>query len=219
VAGFLEISGTIKSGNIDETEGELDGRLDWKADKTTTFFVFKSEHEWIDGKRLSNEGLLHIRNVISLKKNLSFELFGQINYDKKILVDNRELLGAGIRYRIFRFDNSDVTIGSAYMFEREKYDLSENSVHPAEVNVNRWSNYVSVYLQITPAAQLAAVIYYQPMLDTFSDYRILSENSLTVVLTQLFSLSFNFRVRHDSNPPDGIKKTDTKTDVGIALKF
>jgi len=69
------------------------------------------------------------------------------------------------------------------------------------------------------SAHFGGVLYYQPIFNKFSDFRILSENSLAVALTELLSLSLNCRIRHDSNPPDGIKETDTKTDFGITLKF
>jgi len=219
IGGYLEISGTIQSGNAEKTEGALDARLDWKTAKTTTFFVFKSNHEWIDGDRLSSEGLLHIRNVIGLIENLSSEIFGQINYDKKILVDDRELIGAGLRFKILGFEKSDVTFGTSYMFEHEKYNLPNNWSHHKEVNVSRWSNYLSLFLEFGSHAHFGGVIYYQPVINTFTDFRILSENTLNVSLTQLLSLSLNSRFRYDSDPPDGIKKTDAKTDFGIVLKF
>ncbi|MCB0749900.1 MAG: DUF481 domain-containing protein, partial [Ignavibacteriae bacterium] len=219
LAGYLEISGTFKRGNTEKTEGNLDGRVDWKLNGLTTFFVFESNHEWVNTKRISNEGLLHIRNVTELYNDLKSEIFGQINYDKKILIDNRELLGAGLRYKILKFENSDVNLGTSYMFEHENYNLPENATHLSDVNVHRWSNYLSLYVKLNSTATLGGVIYYQPMFDDFSDHRILSENSLTVGITELISISVNFRIRHDSDPPDGIKKTDTKTNFGLAIKF
>lgn len=219
LAGFLEASGTIKTGNADKTEASFDGRLDWKVETTTTFFVFQSEHEWINGERSSNEGLLHIRNVTIVYDDLSSEVFGQINYDKKILIDNRELIGAGLRYKLFDFEKSDIIVGTAYMFEHENYNLPEDLIHPTEAKVSRWSNYISYYLHINPNVNIGGVVYYQPMFTNFSDYRLLTESSLTVKLTELLSASINFRLRHDFLPPDGIEQTDTKTDFGIALRF
>jgi hypothetical protein len=134
-------------------------------------------------------------------------------------VDDRELIGAGIRYKILRFANGDITLGTAYMFEKEKYDLPVDSIHPDEESVSRWSNYVAFYLQINSMVNLGSVAYYQPVFDRFSDYRILNENSLTVALTQRISFSFNFRLRYDSDPPAIIKQMDTNTNIGIVLKF
>lgn len=218
-SGFLEISGTVKTGNSEKTEAGIDGRVDWKTIGSTTFLVFESDYEWVNGRRSSDEGLLHLRHVRNLVNDLSLEAFGQVNYDKKILIKNRELVGAGIRYKLFDFEKSDIAVGTAYMFEHENYDLSKSVTHPAEVRVSRWSNYISFYLQFNPYVTFGGVIYYQPMFSNFSDYRLLNENSLMVRLTEVFSLSVNFKLRHDSIPPDGIKKTDTETNFGLTIRF
>lgn len=219
LAGFLELSGTVKTGNTDKTEASIDGRLDWKTGKTTTFIIFQSDYEWVNGNRSSDAGLLHIRNVTGLVNNLSSEAFFQINYDKKILVANRELIGAGLRYKLFDFEDGDIVIGSAYMFEHENYNLPNSSIHKSEVSVSRWSNYISYYFKMNSLLTIGGVVYYQPMFEKFSDLRLLNENSITVLITELLSISINFKVRHDSLPPDGIEQTDTKTDLGIALRF
>lgn len=219
ISGYIELNGTIKTGNADKTEAGIDGRIDWKTTNTSTFAVFESDYEWVDGNRSSDDGLIHLRHVRKLVDNLSFEAYAQINYDKKLLIKNRELTGIGFRYKLFDFEKSDIALGSAYMFEHENYDLTENSAHSAEVNVSRWSNYISFYFQFNPGVSLGGVVYYQPMFAQFSDYRLLNENSLTVGLTKVMSLSINFKVRHDSIPPDRIKLTDTETNFGIAVKF
>lgn len=219
LSGYIELNGTIKTGNADKTEAGIDGRIDWKTTNTSTFAVFESDYEWVDGKRSSDDGLIHIRHVRNLTDELSLEAFAQINYNKKILIKDRELAGAGFRYKFFDFEKSDIAVGSAYMFEHENYDLTKTAAHPAEVNVHRWSNYISYYLKFNTSVTIGGVIYYQPKFSSFSDYRLLNENSLTVGLTKILSLSINFKIRHDSKPPDGIELTDTETNFGIAVKF
>ena len=219
LAGYISVSGDIETGNTDNVEGNLNAGFDWKINNVTTFFIFESEHQWVDGTRFSNKGLFHIRNVIAHTNNLSTEVFGQINYDKNILVENRELIGAGTRYKLIDFEKSDITIGTAYMFEHENYDLPANAVHEGEVSVSRWSNYVSAFIKINSVLTFGGVIYYQPMFSSFSDHRILNESNLNVALGKSFSLSIDFRLRYDSIPPDGIKGTDTKTSIGIKYQF
>ncbi|MBL1214564.1 MAG: DUF481 domain-containing protein [Ignavibacteriae bacterium] len=219
VAGFISISGDIQTGNTDKIEGNLDGGIDWKIENITTFFILESEHQWIDGTRFSNKGLFHIRNVIALTNIISSEVFGQINYDKNILIAKRALIGGGIRYKLIDFKESDITIGSAYMFEHEKYDLPANALHEKKASVSRWSNYLSAFIKINSILTFGGVIYFQPMFSNFSDHRILNESNLDAALSNDFSLSIDFRLRYDSKPPDGIKGTDTKTSIGIKYQF
>lgn len=219
IAGYLELSGTVKTGNSEKTEGKVDGRLDWKSGGITTFFIFESEHEWINGDRFSNLGLFHIRNIIQLSERFKSEIFGQINYDKNLLIDNRELAGAGIRTMLFHTEDGDAAFGTAYMFEHEKYDLPINSSHESNITTSRWSNYLSLFIKINEVLNFGGVVYFQPMFSDFNDYRILNENRLNIILTEMFSFSVNFKIRHDSIPPEDIKKTDTKMNFGLRFRF
>lgn len=219
IAGYLELSGTVKTGNSEKTEGNVDGRLDWKSGNTTTFFIFESEHEWINGDRFSNLGLFHIRNIIQLSERFKSEIFGQINYDKNLLINNRELAGAGIRTMLFHTESSDAAFGTAYMFEHEKYDLPKNSSHESNITTSRWSNYLSLFIKINEVLNFGGVVYFQPMFSDFEDYRILNENRLNIILSEMFSFSVDFKIRHDSLPPGGIKKTDTKMNFGVRFRF
>jgi putative salt-induced outer membrane protein YdiY len=63
------------------------------------------------------------------------------------------------------------------------------------------------------------VVYAQPRFSNFNDVRILSENHLGVVLTEKLSLSINFALMYDSEPPDGIKNLDTNTKLGLTIKL
>jgi hypothetical protein len=46
VAFNLEITGAGKTGNVEELEAEVEGRIDWKTGRSTTFFVTENEYEW-----------------------------------------------------------------------------------------------------------------------------------------------------------------------------
>ncbi|MDX1701263.1 MAG: DUF481 domain-containing protein [Melioribacteraceae bacterium] len=219
LGGYMGISGNIKTGNTDKIQGNLEGRADYKTSNTTTFFVFETEHEWINDNILSGNGLLHVRNVISVGEKVKSELFGQINYDKSILLKNRELLGGGIRYLLFNSGKSDVALGTAYMFEHERYDLKSNAVHPNNISVSRWSNYLSYYIEFTKTIIMSGVVYYQPEFTDFADWRILAETNFELPITKVLSINMKFKMRHDSKPPDGRKKNDTNSNFGIAVRF
>ena len=129
------------------------------------------------------------------------------------------MLGAGIRFLIFESGKSDIAIGTSYMYEHEKYDLNNDAVHPNNINVSRWSNYLSFYVDFGVRVVLTGVVYYQPQFTDFSDLRILAETNFALPITNALSLNMKFKMRHDSMPPDGRKKTDTNSNFGIAVRF
>jgi hypothetical protein len=61
--------------------------------------------------------------------------------------------------------------------------------------------------------------YYQPYLQRFSDFRILSENRFQFRATE--SVSFNIRLsfRYDREPPTGVEAHDLEIINGLSYKF
>ena len=105
------------------------------------------------------------------------------------------------------------------MLEHEKYDLPPTAKHKVEQTVNRWSNYLTYFLNIKDGVYFSFVIYYQPRFDQFYDLRILNENNLSVAINNNLSLTVEFSLYYNSRPPDTIKDTDTKTKFGFAYSF
>ncbi len=216
---FIELSGTFKTGNAEQVILNVNGRMNWTSGKATTFFIFENEYEWAEGERLINEQLLHIRNTYGLNNLISSELYGQINLDKKLRINNRELIGAGLLFSLIHVKHHALRFGTSFMFEHENYNLPSDALHPRIVNGSRWSNYISVVQQFASKASLTGVIYYQPLMTSFSDYRLLNENTLNLPITTFLSFTVTVKIRYDSKPADGIKLTDTKTNVGIVFQF
>ena len=57
---------------------------------------------WDDGKRIFNQALLHLRHVQDLSDLIQTEVFAQTDFNKKRLLTERELIGAGLRFRILK---------------------------------------------------------------------------------------------------------------------
>jgi len=218
-SGLANISVSAKTGNKDIQEVDLEGRVDYQAEKFYAFAVAQGEYGWQGGKEFSNQALLHLRYVHNLSKKIKLEIFTQIDYNKARLLLFRSLGGLGLRFNIIKSKVSSLSYGIAGMTEHEKYDLPETAVHPVTTSVFRLSNYLAYRLKLNGNASVASVIYYQPKADEFKDSRILSENSLFVKISKKFGLSVEFNLRYDRKPPDGKKSLDTKTKFGFSIGF
>jgi hypothetical protein len=219
VSADIELSGEFKTGNTDELVIEMYGQVSWQMQKTEILVIFDNEYEWIDGLREINEQLIHLRTIYSLGGGWSTEIFTQVNLDQKIKILNRELVGSGLRYSYDLNKRSKVNFGSGYMFEHENYDLPSNAIHPDQVQVSRWTNYISVFHKIRPDISYAGVVYAQPMFTDFGDYRLLHESTLKTAVSDWLELVLSFKYRFDSKPADEVKQTDTETNMGIAISF
>ncbi|RJP69712.1 MAG: DUF481 domain-containing protein [Ignavibacteriales bacterium] len=213
-AGF-----SVKTGNSDYQLIDGDGRLNFNGGNYYTFLVFKSEFGWTNGKQFSNESLVHLRYVPSLSEDLQLEVFAQMDYDKSRLLLFRDLFGAGLRIKALKYEGYKLRVGSALMYEQEKYDLPVMAIHETKASVFRWTNYLSNEIDLHDNLKLLSIVYYQPQINKFNDVRILSENTLDISVSKNLSFYIRYNLRYDSKPPDGKAQTDSKSKFGVTIKF
>ncbi|MEO8231230.1 MAG: DUF481 domain-containing protein, partial [Ignavibacteriota bacterium] len=218
-SAIADVEITAITGNTDFQFINLGGRLNYNWGTSYTFLVADGGFGWEDGERIFNQALLHLRHVHSLNDLFQVEVFAQTDFDKKRLLEGRELLGGGLRYKILTFDNAKFRIGASYFYEHERYDVPANSIHGSNLFSNRLSTYLTFELEIKDDVKLITVNYFQPKIGEWEDFRITSDLSLIVGLTSFVDLSVSFSLRYDANPPETIKPTDTVTKFGFSFTF
>lgn len=215
----IDIEALAQTGNTDFQFLGLGGRLNFNRNSGYSFLVFSGGYGWNDGKQFSNELITHLRNVEALDDWLQLEAFIQFDYNRKRKLVSRELIGAGLRYKILTNENLRLRLGTAYFFEAEQYDLEENASHDKHTYSHRLSSYITFEIDLKNDVKFLSVSYFQPDLNDFADYRMISENSIILNLSKLFDFNIKFNLRYDATPPDEIKDLDTITKFGLTFKF
>ena len=219
LSGLINLEGILATGNTDFQLISLGGRLNYNWGDDYTFLVGDGGYGWDKGEAFVGQLFVHLRHVITTSDLLQIEFFTQFDNNKKRLLLSRELLGGGLRFRLVKSESFKFRLGSAYMFELEKYDLPENSIHPKETSLHRLSSYSTFEYQINKILSLISTTYYQPVFTEFSDYRLLSESALTIDVEKSFSFYIKINLRYDSRPPDTVKDFDTYSRIGFSFKF
>lgn len=217
--GSINIDALAQTGNTDFQLLGLGGRLNFNRNSGYTFLVFSGEYGWNEGKQFSNELITHLRNVEKLEDWLQLETFIQFDYNRKRKLISRELIGAGLRYKILTNENFRFRLGTAYFFEAEQYDLEVQALHDKHTIAHRVSSYFTFEIDLKKDIKFLSVSYFQPDLRNFADYRIISENSIILNLSKYFDFNIKFNLRYDATPPDEIKDLDTITKFGLSFKF
>ena len=219
LAGYVKVSFSSRTGNVDVTEIDVEGSADFKWKKMNSFIIAQGEQGWKEEEQFSNEGLLHFRQIYEFKKAWQPETFIQTDFNKKRSLLDRKLFGFGFRTTIFRNSKNSIVCGTSYMYEYEKLDVSNQSAHQSKTKHNRWNNYFALNLNINSQLQGHWTTYYQPRFDELSDMRILSEANLKVVIIKPVSVSITYNMRYDSDPPENIKDMDAKLTMGLVYVF
>lgn len=219
LSGNVEFNISSKTGNVDITDIELEGRADYYWENMNFFLIFRNGYGWESGEQYSNNGLLHLRHIFRLGKKIRPEIFTQVEYSKERLMNFRGLGGGGLRLSLLKTEKNRLWWGTAIMYEYEKLDASKVINHEIECSVLRWSNYISTSNVITDNLKLNLTAYLQPDLKKFKDFRLLTDTDLAVDLSKKFTIEITFRLRYDSEPPDNVEETDTVLLTGLSFSF
>jgi hypothetical protein len=170
--------------------------------------------------KILNTGFGHIRHTLRINKRFGTFEFYQRQFNEVLLLTRREVIGAGLTYKIVNSDSLKLDLNAGVM--REVEILKEASLLPDELSetkylrlsiVNSFSWYIGKLIRINN------VIYYQPYIGDFADFRLLDDFNLIVALDNHIEFISSFTFRYDSQPPSALKSTDNSIAFGINLKF
>jgi len=218
-SGYIDLEGILATGNTDFQLMSLGSRLNYNWGDDYTFIIADGGYGWENGNSFVDQLFAHLRHVVTTGDLLQIEMFTQFDNNKKRLLLARELLGGGLRFRILKTEHFKFRLGTAYMFETEKYDLPENSLHPQTTVFHRFTSYVTLKYQLNKLLSFISTTYYQPRLTDFNDYKLFSENAFLIDTGEVFDLFIKFNLRYDSRPPDTVKNFDTFSRIGFSFKF
>lgn len=189
--------------------------IQYKKDKHLLFFISDIAFKKVDDEDIVNRGTYHLRYNYNLNNWLTLEAFGQSYNNSISLIDRRQLVGGGTRFKLSEKENYKMILGSILMHEYEKEDY--------DIPVYHRDFRLSTYFTFTyyPSDNLAfkSTTFFQPRLDQFNDYRIHSYNSLTVKLIEKLALSITYVISYDTYPALTIPNTQYELLNGIVYTF
>jgi hypothetical protein len=162
-----------------------------------------------------NYGYLHYRYSFLLQKNpnIYLEGFAQTQYNTVQKIKSRTLVGGGLKFKILGNDSINLNAGWTFFYEYEEVTTPEYS------SLVRNSNFVSFNWRISKAWDLKTIIYYQPDISDFRDYRVTNETTISHRLTQHISIVGNISLLYDSRPPVGVPVNILNSSLLLRYKF
>ena len=143
-----------------------------------------------DQEDFSNRGFIHFRSARPVIARIDIEGFLQKEANHFINLENRELIGGGLRINQFE----KLYFGVGFMHEMEKYNDNRQ-----EQNVIKSTNYINYKTNILQNAELENVIYYQFNVEQPGNYRILWDGNLSIYTSRGISFYINTHYRFDKN--------------------
>jgi hypothetical protein len=189
----------------------------YKTKNLKNYFLFLGNFDYsiAKGDELSNSGLIHFRYNRKINKKLRIEAFTQYQYNRILGIESRSLIGIGPRYKINKSEKAVLYIGSLIMQEFQKTSDNSNTM-----SYQRLSSYLSLSLKNkAKTLEFTSVVYYQPNINLWEDYRLTSQASLAFNITSKLQFVTSINYGYDSYAPTNISKKNILMSNGLKLNL
>ncbi|PIE42665.1 MAG: hypothetical protein CSA49_00025 [Gammaproteobacteria bacterium] len=224
MSGHVELKIDGKSGNSDEQDYGLSGRINHQQGKDLIFIIASKAYEKSNGRKDTDKSFIHGRWVHNLQEPMASEVFAQYQDNEFTRLLSRYLIGGGIRYTMIQDTDINLILGAGAFYMKEKEDLGS---YQTSENYSRLSSYASYKHQLNKNVSIISTAYVQPRIGRMDDYNILLNGSLLTRLNEQLKLKLAVNVTYDSEPPRNlattpvidVKSTDTEYSVSFVYQF
>ena len=166
-------------------------------------------------KNLQNAWLLHGRFNYKFNQILRLEMFLQGQYNQLLVVEKRNLVGAGFRVKWMDRTRFTGYVGNSYMYEIESSDRA---------GTTNYNHRNSTYFTLSYAAKsqkfsVANTIYYQPLYRDLGDYRILEQFQLDIPLSSWLKVFTIYNYYFDNKTPLNTAEYTSNLNFGVGISF
>ena len=210
-SGNLQASGA--SGNSDRADVSFSALLQYLGNGFSNLFVIGSEYGEISGNRSADEQLIHFRHTRALTKRSDWEVFSQLQQNEFTRLEERTLLGSGIRLGLGDHLDSRLYLGLGAFYE------STRNENESAREMGRSNIYVSHRKKTSKDISFITTAYLQNKLDDPDDQRAIGSFSMSIPATENLDFTISVNVEHDSRSPIGVEKTDWTYKTGFGWKF
>lgn len=218
-SGQFELGASGASGNTEKYDAATGARLQWHQNLNTSFLVLNVNYGRTAGVTNTDNRFAHLRHIRDMNEDVAMEGFMQLEQNRFIRLEYRDLAGIGLRLSLFNDEEQGAGfLGLGAFYVREKL-FDPGIDEPGAEKTWRANVYLVLKYRIGDHSRIVNSTYYQPGLSETEDYRVLEELSLAVDINKSVVLKLGVNVRHDSMPPLGVEETDTTYRAGFVYRF
>lgn len=218
-SGRFELGASGATGNTEKWDAAAGLRLQRQEGANTNFLLLDYAYGRSLGQTYADKSFAHLRHIYQHTDVTAYEGFLQAEQNEFIRLSYRRLAGAGLRFTLSeRTQQQAWFLGLGTFYVREK--IFDPTPDEDEIEKSwRGNLYLVMKHQLSDQTRLLSSTYYQPKFSNTDDFRILEQAGLSVSLAGKLSLQLGINVSYDSEPPLGVRKTDTGYRTGISYQF
>lgn len=218
VSGVVEASVENTRGNTDKDEYKGGFKVQYDDNSSyVTWAEASMNYAEVEGVKNTNKAYVHLRYIHTFyeKKDVNYELFGQIQTNEFTKIKNRSLAGGGYRFYLIHKSMGKLFAGMGAFYEHLRYTTQ---IDPHENNI-RANLYLSYTNQLGEDSTISYVGYYQPKFGDISDYIVTNTLELQVHVYKKFFIAFKLNYDYDAKPAVSVEKKDFTQTTSLVYKF
>lgn len=199
---YGHLRGGLSLAKVQQQSLQLQGQIkvQYKSDPHLTLLLLNVNLLRAGNKDFARQAFAHLRYNYKLSETWTWEAFAQVQTSPIQLLEQRNLLGTGARWRLLKSKDGRqrIYLGAAWLWEQNRFTetLGHSSWH-------RSSNYISTTFRPNKKMVLIQTTYWQPVLGLIRNYRLSTEWLLKVDLTKKLAFTVDFEYGIDKNLPPG----------------
>lgn len=207
------LAGDLSFGNSRVTDVGADGSVGYRRGSS----MYRLAGSWA---RLAEGGVpIQANRFVQARVNRdvgsgAWQVFGfvQSASNNVLLIQERTLLGLGLRGSLVRGNDGWLDVAWGPFLEREVYNTE---LGEPEKSLARSSVTISSRWKLSQNLLWRNTVYVQSAFSDFSDTRLFFESAANVPVSSSISIEFDFILRRDSQPHGGLAPIDAGTVFGL----
>ncbi len=179
---------------------QIQGKVQYKDKRNLTLLLLNLNLLRADKQDFARQAFAHLRYNYKISDTWIWEAFTQVQTSPIQLLQQRNLVGTGIRYRLLKSKDGRqrMYLGAALVGEQNEFTGDET-----KQTRYRSSNYLSMTFRPSKLVTLITTTYWQPVLGLIKNYRLSSEWALKVDISKKLAFTVDFDYSIDKNLPLG----------------
>lgn len=207
--------------NTEVLELAAEYRLDYvKQGNFHSFIVINLENGYekendLPKNIITNKGFAHLRITKDLFTNYQMEVFTQYEFNEFLLLNDRYLIGSGLRIGFQNNGLTNIYLGMGFMYEKETYNIDAED----EKSLLRSTNYIKNNIILTSNIDWSNTAYFQIASADLNDYRILYDGGLDFHVNESFAFTIELKYRYDNDPQGNLGSSYIQISNGVSFNF
>ncbi|MEP6681982.1 MAG: DUF481 domain-containing protein [Parafilimonas sp.] len=193
----------------------LTAHVEYKAAKSLYLFLGNYNFLKGSGQTLSDNLFYHLRYNYKVNKFLRWEVFTQLQQNNVTGIKLRLLTGTGPRFKLSDKKKLALYAGTSAMYEYEEEATTPEIYH----HDIRSSSYVTATYKPSTNTEITGTVFYQPLYNNPSDFRILNELGIKFKIVKHLSFTTAWYYLYDSRPAASTPNLNYSISNGIEYDF